>query len=147
MGHILMENRHGLAVDTRVTQATGTAKWEAGLAMVADRPGRKRITVGGDKGYYSAGYVAGLRSLIATPHVAQKAKGSAIDGRTTRHAGYAVSQRKRKRVEEIFGWMKTVAWLRKVRYKGEEKIDWLFTLSAAAYNMIRMRNLGIAASG
>ncbi|MCL1981167.1 MAG: IS5 family transposase [Proteobacteria bacterium] len=147
MGHILMENRNGLAVDTRVTPATGIAEREAGLSMVADVPGRKRITIGADKGYDYANYVTGLRRLNATPHVAQKVKGSAIDGRTTRHAGYAVSQRKRKRVEEIFGWMKTIAWLRKARYKGEEKIDWLFTLSAAAYNMVRMRNLGMIASG
>lgn len=86
-------------------------------------------------------------ACAVTPHVAKKAKGPAIDGRTTRHEGYAVSQRKRKRVEEIFGWMKTVAWLRKARYKGGEKIDWLFTLSAAACNMVRMRNLGVVASG
>ena len=148
MGHVLMENRNGLVVDTRVTPATGTAERGAGLSMVADIPGGKRITIGADKGYDYANYVAGLRSLIATPHVTtQKIKGPAIDGWTTRHAGYAVSQRKRKRVEEIFGWMKTVGWLRKARYKGEEKIDWLFTLSAAAYNMVWMRNLGIVVSG
>jgi len=147
LGHVLMENRNGLVVDTRVTPATGTAEREAGLAMVADIPGRKRVTIGADKGYDCVNFVVGLRSLIATPHVAQKAKGSAIDGRTTRHAGYAVSQNKRKRVEEIFGWMKTIGWLRKARYKGEEKIDWLFTFSAAAYNMVRMRNLHIVASG
>ena len=88
-----------------------------------------------------------MRRLRVTPHVAQRIKGSAIDGRTARHAGYGVSQKQRKRVEEIFGWLKTVAWLRKARYKGEEKIDWLFTLSTAAYNMVRMRNLGIAACG
>jgi len=147
MGHVLMENRNGLAVDTRLTQATGTAERAAALAMAADLPGTHRVTIGADKGYDCAEFVAGLRSLIVTPHVARKAKDSAINGRTTRHEGYAISQKKRKRVEEIFGWMKTVGWLRKARYKGEEKIDWLFTLSAAAYNMVRMRNLGIVASG
>jgi len=146
MGHVLMENRNGLAVDTRVTQATGTAEREAALSMVSDIPGVHRVTIGADKGYDCKAFVDDLRNLTVTPHVAQKAKGSAIDGRTTRHEGYAVSQKKRKRVEEIFGWMKTVAWLRKAKYKGEEKIDWLFTLSAAAYNMVRMRNLGMVAS-
>jgi transposase len=147
MGHVLMENRNGLVVDTRVTQATGTAEREAALSMASDIPGVHRVTIGADKGYDCKEFVDDLRNLTVTPHVAQKAKGSAIDGRTTRHEGYAVSQVKRKRVEEIFGWMKTVSWLRKARYKGEEKIDWLFTLSAAAYNMVRMRNLGIVASG
>ncbi len=147
MGHVLMDNRNGLAVDTRVTQATGTAEREAALSMASDIPGTHRVTIGADKGYDCKAFVDDLRSLTVTPHVAQKAKGSAIDGRTTRHEGYAVSQKKRKRVEEIFGWMKTVAWLRKSRYKGVEKLDWLFTLSAAAYNMVRMRNLGIVASG
>ena len=147
MGHVLMENRNGLAVDTRVTQASGTAEREAALSMAADIPGVHRVTIGADKGYDCKQFVDDLRSLTVTPHVAQKVKGSAIDGRTTRHEGYAVSQKKRKRVEEIFGWMKTVAWLRKARYKGEEKIDWLFTLSAAAYNMVRMRNLGVVVSG
>lgn len=147
MGHVLMENRNGLVVDTRVTQATGTAEREAALSMASDIPGVHRVTLGADKGYDCTGFVEDLRCLRVTPHVAQKVKGSAIDGRTTRHAGYGMSQKKRKRVEEIFGWLKTVAWLRKARYKGEEKIDWLFTLSSAAYNMVRMRNLVIAASG
>ena len=147
MGHVLMENRNGLAIDTRVTQATGTAEREAALSMASDIPGTHRVTIGADKGYDCKEFVDNLRSLTVTPHVAQKTKGSAIDARTTRHEGSAVSQKKRKRVEEIFGWMKTVAWLRKARYKGEEKIDWLFTLSAAAYNMVRMRNLGVLVSG
>ena len=120
---------------------------KAALSMASDIPGTHQVTIGADKGYDCKAFVEDLRSLTVTPHVAQKAKGSAIDGRTTRHEGYAVSQKKRKRVEEIFGWMKTVGWLRKARYKGEEKIDWLFTLSAAAYNMVRMRNLGVVASG
>ena len=147
MGHILMENRNGLAVKTRLTSATGTAEREAALDMAFDIDGLHRVTVGADKGYDTRDFVSGLRALTITPHVAQRAKGSAIDGRTTRHVGYKLSQKKRKRVEEIFGWMKTVAWLRKARYRGREKIDWLFTLSAAAYNMVRMRNLGIAVSG
>ena len=113
--------------------------------MAAEIPGERRVTLGADKGYDTRDFVLDLRELSVTPHIAQRTKGSAIDGRTTRHMGYAVSQRKRKRVEEIFGWMKTVAWLRKARYKGVEKIDWLFTLSAAAYNMVRMRNLGLPA--
>ena len=145
MGHVLMENRNGLVVDRRLTPATGTAEREAAISMAAEIPGDRRVTLGADKGYDAKAFVKDLRGLAVTPHVAQRAKGSAIDGRTTRHQGYAVSQRKRKRVEEIFGWMKTVGWLRKARYKGVEKIDWLFTLSAAAYNLVRMRNLGLPA--
>lgn len=147
MGHVLMENRNGFVVDTRLTQATGTAERESAISMAMDIPGRKRVTLGADKGYDTSDFIGGLRTLNITPHVAQRAKGSAIDARTTRHEGYAVSQRKRKRVEEIFGWMKTVGWLRKAKYRGQEKLDWLFTLSAAAYNMVRMRNLGMAAAG
>jgi transposase len=145
MGHVLMENRNGLVVDSRLTLATGTAEREAAISMAAEIPGDHRVTLGADKGYDTRSFVMDLRELSVTPHVAQRTKGSAIDGRTTRHEGYAVSQRKRKRVEEIFGWMKTVGWLRKARYKGVEKIDWLFTLSAAAYNLVRMRNLGLPA--
>ena len=145
IGHVLMENRNGLAVDTRLTLATGTAEREAAISMAKDIPGDKRVTLGADKGYDAKVFIKELRELTITPHVAQRSKGSAIDGRTTRHVGYGVSLRKRKRVEEIFGWMKTVGWLRKARYKGLEKLDWLFTLSAAAYNLVRMRNLGLAA--
>lgn len=145
MGHVLMENKNGLVVDRRLTPATGTAEREAAISMAAEIPGDHRVTLGADKGYDIRDFVMDLRELSVTPHVAQRTKGSAIDGRTTRHEGYAVSQRKRKRVEEIFGWMKTVGWLRKARYKGVEKIDWLFTLSAAAYNLVRMRNLGLPA--
>ena len=108
---------------------------------------RRRITVGADKGYDCKSFVTGLRAIKATPHVAQRAKGSAIDGRTTRHAGYLISQKTRKRVEEIFGWIKDVAWLRKSRYKGAERIGCLFTFAAATYNMVRMRSLGIGVSG
>ena len=131
-GHVLMENRHGLVVDTCVSQATGIAEREAAVAMATNlRPG---ATVGADKGYDTRGFVAALRSLGLTPHVAQNTtrRASAIDGRTTRHAGYAVSQQKRKRVEEVFGWVKTVALLRKTRHRGVRRVGWLFTLAAAA---------------
>ena len=143
MGHVLMENRHGLVVSPRLTAATGTAEREAAEDMVGAIPGRHRITVGGDKAYDTREFVQSLRTLNATPHVAQNCNGrrSAIDGRTTRHLGYAVSQRLRKRVEEIFGWMKTVGNLRKTRHRGEDRVGWAFTLTAAAYNLVRMRNL------
>lgn len=144
MGHVLMENRNGLAVDTRLTQASGTAEREAALSMMATVAGRHRATLGADKGYDTKDFVKGLRCLQTTPHVAQK-KYSAIDGRTTRHTGYKTSQRIRKRVEEIFGWMKTVGVLRKTRHRGEEKTDCMFTFAAAAYNLVRMRNLGLCA--
>jgi transposase len=143
MGHVLMENRHGLVISPRLTGATGTAEREAAEAMVEGVPGRHRITVGRDKAYDTRGFVQAMRGLKAVPHVAQNCQGrrSAIDGRTTRHPGYAVSQRLRKRVEEIFGWMKTVGNLRKTRHRGEDRVGWVFTLSAAAYNLVRIRNL------
>jgi transposase len=148
MGHVLMENRHGLVVSPRLTAATGTAEREAAEDMVGDVPGRRRITVGGDKAYDNREFVQSLRALKAVPHVAQNCNGrkSAIDGRTTRHPGYAISQRLRKRVEEIFGWMKTVGNLRKTRHRGEDRVGWVFTLTAAAYNLVRMRNLMAAIS-
>jgi transposase len=148
MGHILMENRHGLVVSPRLTAATGTAEREAAEDMVGNLRGRHRITVGGDKAYDTQEFVQSLRTLKATPHVAQNCNGrkSAIDGRTTRHPGYGVSQRLRKRVEEIFGWMKTVGNLRKSRHRGEDRVSWMFTLTAAAYNLVRMRNLTAAVS-
>ena len=143
MGHVLMENRHGLVVSPRLTAATGTAEREAAVGLVEAVPGRHRITVGADKAYDTQEFVQSLRALQAAPHVAQNCKGrkSAIDGRTTRHPGYAVSQRLRKRVEEIFGWMKTVGNLRKTRHRGEDRVGWVFTLTAAAYNLVRIRNL------
>jgi transposase len=143
MGHVLMENRHGLVVDTRLTHATGTAEREAAAAMVDDIDGAHRVTVGGDKGYDTKQFVADLRDCNATPHVAQNTSGrsSAIDARTTRHEGYGISQRKRKRVEEIFGWMKTVGVLRKTRHRGVERVGWMFRFAAAAFNLIRIRNL------
>jgi transposase len=148
MGHVLMENRHGLVVSPRLTAATGTAEREAAVGLVEAVPGRHRITVGGDKAYDTQEFVQSLRALKAVPHVAQNCKGrkSAIDGRTTRHPGYAVSQRLRKRVEEIFGWMKTVGNLRKTRHRGGDRVGWVFTLTAAAYNLVRIRNLTAAVS-
>ena len=143
MGQVLMENRHGLVISPRRTAASGTAEREAAEDMLGNLRGRHRITVGADKAYDTQDFVRSLRGLNATPHVAQNCKGrkSAIDGRTTRHPGYAVSQRLRKRVEEIFGWMKTVGNLRKTRHRGEDRVGWVFTLTAAAYNLVRMRNL------
>jgi transposase len=147
LGHVLMENRHGLVVNTRVTQATGTAEREAAVAMAEAIPGQQRVTLGADKNYDTRDCVRELRELRVTPHVAQNTSGrsSAIDGRTTRHPGYAVSQRKRKCVEEIFGWLKTVGLLRKVRHRGIARVGWMFTFAAAVYNVVRMRTLAAAA--
>jgi IS5 family transposase len=142
-GHVLMENRHGLVVDARLTQAGGYAEREAALAMLGDLPQGPRLTLGGDRGYDTQDFVRGCRTLGVTPHVAQNTtnRSSRIDGRTTRHPGYLVSQRKRKRVEEVFGWMKTVGLMRKTRHRGQPKVGWVFTFTAAAYNLVRMRNL------
>jgi len=140
-GHVVMENRNGLAVGSRLTQATGKAEPETALELLEDIPRRKRITVSGDKGYDQRVFVEGLREHDATPHVAQKVRYSAIDGRTTRHEGYSVSQRQRKRVEEIFGWLKTIGMMRKTRHRGLSRVDWIFTFALAAYNLIRIRNL------
>jgi transposase len=143
-GNLLVENRNGLIVDVEVFQANGTAERDAALLMMERLPGIQPLTVGGDKGFDTRGFVAECRHLQVTPHVAQNLErpgGSAIDGRTTRHPGYAVSQRKRKRIEECFGWLKTIALLRKVRHRGVCKVHWIFTLACAAYNLVRMRNL------
>lgn len=145
-GHVLMENRNGLAVDGRLTQATGTAEWEAAFEMTEEVPGLHQITCGGDKGYDVPIVVDALRERRVTPHVARKDRYSSIDGRTTRHAGYEVSQRKRKRVEEIFGWLKTVALLRKTRHRGRKLVGWVFVFGLAVYNLVRMRNLLLEAS-
>jgi transposase len=139
-GHVLMENRNGLVVDGCVTVARNRSEREAGLAM-AGRIASRKATIGADKGYDTAGFVQGLRDLGITPHIAAKAKYGAIDGRTTRHPGYAISQRKRKRIEEVFGWMKTVATLRKTRHRGTRRVGWTFRFGLAAYNLVRMRNL------
>jgi transposase len=147
LGHLLTENRNGLIMDVRLTQATGTAEREAAVDMMSYKPAGKKVTLGADKGYDTQGMVSQLRELNTTPHVAQnvnRSGGSAIDERTTRHAGYAISQRKRKRVEEVFGWMKTIALQRKTRFRGTERVGWMFTLAAAAYNLVRMRNLQAA---
>lgn len=147
-GHILMENRSGLAVNTRVTLSTGTAEREAALAMVDEIGGSRQITVGADKGYDTRDFVKELRQLRATPHIAQNVSGrktSAIDERVTRHPGYRDSQRVRKRIEEIFGWLKTVGGMRKTRHRGRDLVGWMFTLSLVAYNLTRIRNLLAAA--
>lgn len=144
MGNVLMENRHGIVVDTRLEPATGTVECEAALSMLSDVAKKhRRITVGGDKLYDNADFVLAARRMKVVPHVAQNTtnRKSAIDGRTTCHPGYSVSLRLRKRVEEIFGWMKTTGGIRKTRYVGQRKIGWQFTLVAAAYNLVRMRNL------
>jgi transposase len=141
MGHVVMENRNGLAVGGRLTQANGYAEREAALELLGDIPRRQRITVGADKGYDIADFVAALRQQGATPHVASKTRYSAVDGRTTRHASYEVSQRARKRVEEIFGWLKTVGMTRKLRHRGLPRTGWVFTFALAAYNLVRIRNL------
>ena len=139
-----MDNRHGLVVNTRLTEASGNAEPAAALAMATESAGRSRITLGADKGYDQRELVRALRERRVTPHIAQKTH-SAIDVRTTRHPGYALSQRRRKRVEEIFGWLKTVATLRKTRHRGIARVGWLFTFVSAAYNLVRMRNLALAA--
>lgn len=143
IGHVLMENRHGLAVGARLTQATGTAEREAALELVQELPAKGRITLGGDKNYDTRDFVDAARSLNVTAHVAQNTtnRKSAIDARTTRHAGYAVSMRKRKRIEEIFGWLKTVGVIRKTKHRGTQRVGWMFTFSLAAYNLVRMRHL------
>jgi IS5 family transposase len=149
MGHLLMENHHGLVVDAQVTRATGTAEREAAVDMVGALSGSHRVTLGADKNYDTRDCVAGLRCANVTPHVAQNTtnRSSAIDGRTTRHDGYAVSQRFRKRIEECFGWTKTIGGLRKSRFVGREKLDFQFVLTMAAYNLVRMRTLGAVSCG
>lgn len=144
LGHVLMENRNGLLVRTMVTQANGTAERDAALRMASKISGTGPVTMGGDKNFDTRDFVATLRESKITPHVAQHATrlgGSAIDGRTTRHKGYAISQQKRKLVEQSFGWMKTIGLLRKVKLRGLEKVHWWFTFAGAAYNLIRLRRL------
>jgi transposase len=138
-GHVLLDNRHGLVANVCVTAATGTAEREAALLLLDEAP--QAETVGGDKGFDVARFVAEVRARGVTPHVAQKVKGSAIDGRTTRHEGYAISQQKRKLIEQVFGWMKTIGGLRKLRHCGGELVDWIVTFTAAAYNLVRLRTL------
>src|SRR5690242_5273573 len=147
-GNLLVENRNGLIVSSLVWEATGTAEPLAAMAMLQQIPGTGRVTVGGDKGFDTAEFVRECRNMGITPHVAQnlgRRGGSAIDSRTTQHACYRISQKKRKRIEECFGWLKTVALLRKMRHRGTLKVDWMFTFACAAYNLVRMRNLMAAA--
>lgn len=145
LGHLLTENRHGLIIDTAVTTATGTAERDAARTMIGNLPlTSRRVTVAADKLFDTRDWVAAMRQMRVTPHIAQHHRvrgGSAIDGRTTRHAGYALSQRKRKLVEQAFGWLKTVALFRKLRHRGGRLVDWMFSFGAAAYNLIRWRNL------
>jgi transposase len=143
LGHVVMEHRSGLIVQATVTPADGHGERDAALTMLERLPGRHRITVAADKGYDTRDFIAGLRGMGVTPHVAQHTTGrrSAIDARTTRHPGYAVSQRKRKLVEQGFGWMKTVGGLRQLHHRGGPLVNWIFTFTAAAYNIVRLRRL------
>lgn len=143
LGHVLMEHRSGLIVQTQVTPADGYGERDAALVMVERLPGQHRITVAADKAYDTGPFIAGLRAMQATPHLAQHTtnRRSAIDARTTRHAGSAISQLKRKLVEPGFGWMKTIGGLRKLRHRGGPLVTWIFTFTAAAYNIVRLRRL------
>ena len=144
LGHVRMENRNGLLVRTMVTQADGTAERDAALRMASKIPGTQPITLGGDQNYDTRDFVDTLREMKITPHVARNEKrlgGSAIDARTTRHPGYEISQQKRKRVEQSFGWMKMIGLLRKVKLRGIRKVSGWFTFVGAAYNLIRLRRL------
>jgi transposase len=143
LGHVLMEHRSGLIVQAVVTPADGYGERDAALVMIDKLPRRHRVTVAADKGYDIRDFVGDLRQRMVTPHIAQHTNGrrSAVDGRTTRHPGYALSQRKRKLVEQGFGWMKTIGGLRKLRHRGEALVGWLFTFAAAAYNLVRLRRL------
>ena len=145
LGHVVTENRNGLVIDARLTQATGTAEREAAEEMLRNKPASRRATLGADRAYDTRGFVTAMREMNVTPHVAQNDtnRRSSIDGRTAHHDGYAISQRKRKRVEEVFGWIKTVAMQRKTRYRGVARVGCMFTFAAAAYNLVRMRNLTI----
>jgi hypothetical protein len=140
-----MDNRHGLVVDARLTQASGTAERQAAQEMVraARRRRRKRLTLGADKAFDTQDFVARLRELGVTPHVVQSTRNrsSAVDGRTTRHPGYELSQWKRKLIEQSFGWMKTVGALQKTRHRGEPRVGWMFIFCLAAFDLVRIRNL------
>jgi transposase len=143
LGHAVADNRHGLLVATETTLATGTAEPEAAKRLLRRAKRRRRATVGGDKGYDQRGFVRGVRELGITAHVAQYTgrRSSAIDARTTRHAGYEISQWKRKAIEGSFGWLKTVGLLRKARYRGRRRVGWMFTFAVAVYDLVRMRKL------
>ncbi len=143
MGHLMIDNRQGLATNACVTIASGTAGREAAVQMAGEIPGRGRVTLAADKGYDTRDCIRKLRDRNITPHVAQNDtnRRSAIDRRTTRHPGYTVSQKKRKLVEQMFGWAKTVGLMRKTRHRGTQRVDWMFIFTAAAFNLVRMRNL------
>ena len=149
MGHLLMENRNALIVDAALTRATGTTEREAALAMLGRRGKRRRIMLGADKAYDMADFVERLRDRAVTPHIAVddrlsktgKRRKTRIDRRTTRHSGYAASQRLRKPIEEGFGWIKTTGGLAKTRHRGLDRVGWMFTLTAAAYNLVRLPKL------
>jgi hypothetical protein len=150
LGHVVTDNRHGLVVNVQATPANGTAERDAAATMLDELAVRgTRITVGADKAYDTRGFVQACRDIGATPHVAQnlaRTGGSAIDGRTTRHAGYGISQRKRKCIEQCFGWAKVIGPIRQVMVRGLYKVDQAFTLTMAAYNLTRLRNLsGVSA--
>jgi len=139
MGHILTENRNGFILETEVTTSGTKQEWDAGISMLAGQSTRPGQTIGADKGYDTGDFVIGCRTFRVTPHVAAKKVGSAIDGRTTGKAGYAVSQRKRKQVEECFGWMKTFGLMHKLRHRGRPNVSWMFRLTATAYNITRLK--------
>jgi IS5 family transposase len=143
LGHVLMEHRSGLIVKATVTPADGHGERDAALVMLDGLPGQHRITLAADKGYDTRDFVTELRGMHVTPHVAQHTTGrrSAIDARTTRHPGYAISQQKRKLVEQGFGWMKTIGGLHKLRHRGGSPVTRIFTFIAAAYNIVRLRRL------
>ena len=141
IGHALMENRSGLIVDTRLTEANGTAERTAALEMIREIPAGPRLTLGADAGYNTRGFVRALRECQVTPHVAEKKQHSAIDERTTRHEGYTCSQRARKRIEEFFGWGKTIGQLAKTRFIGPDKVGWDLAFTALAYNLVRAPRL------
>ncbi|MCH6563493.1 MAG: IS5 family transposase [Myxococcales bacterium] len=143
LGHVITENRNGLVVATETTLATGTAEREASVKMMKRVARARRSTLGGDKNYDTQEHVKALRALGVTPHVAQNARNrrSAIDDRTTTHAGYEISQRKRKCVEQVFGWGKTVGPIRKAKHRGVTRVGWMFSFTQAAYNLVRMRPL------
>jgi transposase len=146
MGHLLTENRNGLIVSAMLTEADGYAERLAALAMIEEVARSRRVTLGGDRGFDTEDFVAGCRRRNVMPHVAQNTvnRASRIDGRTVQQAGYEISQRKRKRIEECFGWMKTVGGMRKTRHKGTERVGWMFIFTAAVYNLVRIRNLKAA---
>ena len=147
LGHVLMENRNGLPVAARVTGASPQGEWQAGLDMAKQQNGgRRRITVAGDKAYDDAEFLRCARELHVTPHVQKhesEKRRSNLDGRTTRHPGYQISVRTRKRIEHIFGWLKTVGLMRKVRHRGQARLQWMFTLAVSAYNLVRLSRLAV----